>query len=144
MEISSILGLRASVGERRIVIQMMGNRSAFRQKGLAPDRAAASWISPGGPHIHRPPFTVQELGSHGWGSASERNPGSKLATRWALVGTLAATEQATSHVDVAGPTGEAGEPLRLGCRVPRVQGGGERGFAWVILLSMTLSLWKED
>lgn len=52
---------------------------------------------------------------------------------WASVGISAEAEAATSHDVIAEPTGRAVGLLSSECGVPRVQGGGERDPAWVIL-----------
>ena len=53
------------------------------------------------------------------------------ATTWVSDGTLTVANEATSHVGEAESTGKAVEPLPPGCRVPGVQGGGERKPWWV-------------
>lgn len=50
----------------------------------------------------------------------------------ASAGRLVAANEATSYAGVEDSTGNAVKPLPPGCRVPRVQGGGERDPACVI------------
>ena len=53
-------------------------------------------------------------------------------TTWASAGTSATANEVTSHVGGPESTRKTVDPLPLACRVPRVQGGGDKDPVWVI------------
>ena len=125
--ITRILGLRAKYGtQKRILTQKMDVKSAFRQVGVAPDRAAVFAY-----RLEDLVFVDLQLqfgwrGSPGWwGVVVSAIQEAHRSTTWDSAGTSAAAIEATSHVGVAEPTRKDVEPLSPGCRVPRVRGGGE-------------------
>ena len=125
--ITRILGLRAKYGtQKRILLQTMDVKSASRQVGVAPDRAAAFAY-----RLEDLVFVDLRLqfgwrGSPGWwGVVASAIQEAHRSTTWASAGTSAAAAEATRHVGVAEPTRKDVEPLSPGCRVPRVRGGGE-------------------
>ena len=132
--IARILGLRAKFGtQKRILLQKMDVKSAFRQVGIAPGGAAAFAY-----RLDKLIFVDLRLqfgwrGSPGWwGVVAGAIQAAHRATTWESAGTSAAAEDATRHVSVAKPTGKAVEPLPAGCRVPGIKGGGPGDPAWVV------------
>ena len=132
--ITRILGLRAKYGtQKRILLQKIDVKSAFRQVGVAPDRAAAFVYSLEHLAFDDLRWQFGWRGSPGWsGVVASAIQEADWSTTWASAGTSAAATEATGHVGVAEPTRKDVEPLPSGCRVPKVRGGDERDPAWVI------------
>ena len=109
--ITRILGLRAKYGtQKQILLQKMDVKIAFRQVGVAPDRAAAFAY-----RLEDLVFVDLRLqfgwrGSPGGGGGNERNPRSP----------------SDDDVGVAELTRKAVEPSPPGCRAPKVRSGAER------------------
>ena len=132
--IKRVLGLRNKFGTgKRILIQKMDVKSAFRQVGVDPAGAANFGYVLGGYLFIDLRLQFGWRGSPGWWGviASAIQQAQRQTTR-ASATILAAGKEATAHVQVAGHTGVAVEPLPRGCIVAEAEGGGEEDPAWVV------------
>ena len=130
--ISRMLGLRDRFGiGKRILIQKVDAKRVFRQVGVDLAGAANVGYVLGGYLFIDLRLQFGWRGSPGWwGVTASVIQQAQRQTTKASATILAAGKVATAHVQVAGRTGVAVEPLPQVSIVETVRGGGEEDPAW--------------